>query len=548
MALPNRPNQGGHYSGRWPPPGTNAPEDGNTGDRSRPIIQPFPLEALPAGSRRVRRTATTSGSTTFHCGENNEPLCRPCELCVPAPSGLRSGCSPEWWEVDINGGLPVTGTPGCELDCATAAADTYILCTSVGCFYDNVIADWDAGEERWRARSPFGGFLECGQIQSIGFGIIDDPIDPINDVLLAVTLYYVRAFNDPTTYQAFYALTEPKATFNCDQPKTLPFGSGFDGPSPCNPVPTSVTVTPGTGIKCCACPIDCSACTQSQPILAQVLINNGAGNCQWCSQALRLQQIPAGSCQWGGTCSSGGRTIQVSISCVQAGAAIGGPLGEDVPEESAHWRIHVLCVGTTDPVRRSEYQCLVPVDHGCLLPGADSILSFVCQNWKLKHLGCAIHGFAALSGQGSTPAAPLTDEVTLHLYSSDQTGVDNEVDNLICPAPPQAWIGQGNWSDPNNWTPTGVPAPIDSVAIDNTAWVPYFNQDSSDNEVTAFVDVNSTVDNIELTGSSGTMILQVLSGIVLTVTGALTLNPGSILRGPGTVVGTVVNNGGRIEP
>jgi len=97
------------------------------------------------------------------------------------------------------------------------------------------------------------------------------------------------------------------------------------------------------------------------------------------------------------------------------------------------------------------------------------------------------------------------------------------------------WVGDGSWGDPTNWLQEGIP---------QGNWIAIVDNDLSGTDVMAIVDADSTVASVELLGTSGPMILEVLEGVTLTVTDGITVRPGGILKGKGTIVADIINNGG----
>ena len=100
-----------------------------------------------------------------------------------------------------------------------------------------------------------------------------------------------------------------------------------------------------------------------------------------------------------------------------------------------------------------------------------------------------------------------------------------------------AWVGNGNWSDSLNWSPVGLP---------HTGWATTIDNDFDTAAKIALVASNSTVDSIVLRGTAGAMILEVQEGMTLTVNNGITVGPGGILKGKGTVLGDIINDGGTV--
>ena len=99
------------------------------------------------------------------------------------------------------------------------------------------------------------------------------------------------------------------------------------------------------------------------------------------------------------------------------------------------------------------------------------------------------------------------------------------------------WIGDGSWHNSLNWSPAGPPPPTAAATLDNSF---------SASNVTSLVDTNANVDTIDVLGTAGHMILKVERNTTLTVTSGITVRPGAILKGHGTVAGDILNEGGTV--
>ena len=99
------------------------------------------------------------------------------------------------------------------------------------------------------------------------------------------------------------------------------------------------------------------------------------------------------------------------------------------------------------------------------------------------------------------------------------------------------WVDGGSWTDAANWSPSGVP---------HAKWVANVENDFSTSDVLALADADTVVHSIQMRGSTGAMTLEIMEGVTLTVTNGISVEPGSILKGNGNVIGDVINNGGII--
>ena len=96
----------------------------------------------------------------------------------------------------------------------------------------------------------------------------------------------------------------------------------------------------------------------------------------------------------------------------------------------------------------------------------------------------------------------------------------------------------GERNDGATWDASGMaPGDIWDAVLDNTS-VP--------NGQLAFVDADSTVSSVNITGTAGEMILEIPEGVTLTVTNGITVDRGAILKGKGTIVSDIFNNGGTV--
>ena len=95
----------------------------------------------------------------------------------------------------------------------------------------------------------------------------------------------------------------------------------------------------------------------------------------------------------------------------------------------------------------------------------------------------------------------------------------------------------GIWSEPSNWSPAGLPG---------ANWVAIVDHDFSSVDILAIVETDSTVNSVDLLGSTGSMILEVLKGVTLTVIDGITVGSGATLKGKGAIVGDLINNAGTV--
>lgn len=110
---------------------------------------------------------------------------------------------------------------------------------------------------------------------------------------------------------------------------------------------------------------------------------------------------------------------------------------------------------------------------------------------------------------------------------------------------PHSWMGcqysfqscSGIWSEPSNWSPAGLPG---------ANWVAIVDHDFSSVDILAVVETDSTVNSVDLLGSTGPMILEVLKGVTLTVIDGITVGSGATLKGKGAIVGDLINNAGTV--
>ena len=108
----------------------------------------------------------------------------------------------------------------------------------------------------------------------------------------------------------------------------------------------------------------------------------------------------------------------------------------------------------------------------------------------------------------------------------------------------RTWIageGQGDtliWSDGNNWDGGGIgPQANWDIQLDN--------QKVTTGQ-TVIVDADTVVHSIDINGIGGTMIVVVKENVRLDVLDGITVGPGGILKGAGTVVGDITNLGGTV--
>ena len=99
------------------------------------------------------------------------------------------------------------------------------------------------------------------------------------------------------------------------------------------------------------------------------------------------------------------------------------------------------------------------------------------------------------------------------------------------------FVGNGSWHAPLNWSPEGLPSTNTNVTLGNSF---------SATDVTVFLDSAATVHSIDILGSTGTMILEILQGVTFTVADGITVGPGATLKGKGTIVGDIFNSGGTV--
>jgi probable HAF family extracellular repeat protein len=103
---------------------------------------------------------------------------------------------------------------------------------------------------------------------------------------------------------------------------------------------------------------------------------------------------------------------------------------------------------------------------------------------------------------------------------------DDQVENLI-------------WSDGKNWDGGGIgPQFYWDIQIDN--------QNVTIGQ-TVIVDADTVVHSIDLGGIGGTMSVVIEKNVTLTVLDGITVGPGGILKGAGTVVGVITNLGGTVH-
>ena len=103
---------------------------------------------------------------------------------------------------------------------------------------------------------------------------------------------------------------------------------------------------------------------------------------------------------------------------------------------------------------------------------------------------------------------------------------DYQVENLI-------------WSDGKNWDGGGIGPQSDwDIQIDNK---------NVTTGQTVIVDADSVVHSIDLGGIGGTMSVVIEKNVTLTVLDGITVGPGGILKGAGTVVGVITNLGGTVH-
>jgi hypothetical protein len=138
----------------------------------------------------------------------------------------------------------------------------------------------------------------------------------------------------------------------------------------------------------------------------------------------------------------------------------------------------------------------------------------------------------------TTPTGELIDAAVNGDLNRDGQfdAVDNgEWGNLLDPN--FTWTGDGDWADPTNWLPQDTPQLYWDATLDN---------DFTTDVVTAIVNADSTVNSIDLLGTVGPMLLEVAEGVTLDVTNGMTVGPGAVLKGKGTIVGEIINSGGTV--
>jgi len=121
---------------------------------------------------------------------------------------------------------------------------------------------------------------------------------------------------------------------------------------------------------------------------------------------------------------------------------------------------------------------------------------------------------------------PITEPIQIvpepHSWIID----DDQVENLI-------------WSDGKNWDGGGIGPQSDwDIQIDNKNVT--IGQ-------TVIVDADTVVHSIDLGGIGGTMSVVIEKNVTLTVLDGITVGPGGILKGAGTVVGVITNLGGTVH-
>ena len=421
MASPNKPNTGGEYSGRWPPPKTIIPEITRTGDRTRPPTRPGVVFSQQRLQRRRARTRESQPGNTLPCdpfeGTFFTPDCVPCKFCQGNPAqGARKGtCTPAWWEVELGDPSNVNGFPPAECfdACRGASLVHYGMCPRID-FADTDSIEIGGTPCQW----TYEGFFlplspnqpvpsgRCGDIYTMRLSI-STPGGGVIRYQLEIVIYDGNSPESSST--VFYQLDEIGPFTNCLEAKTLTHTGTFPSPASCDPVWPDVTIYP-RGDPCCPCPtVTCNPCTWTEPIFASVSVPAGS-DCGFCERVLRLRQSPFGACNWSGACATSLQQLVVGIRCDRA------QTGSDM------WRIEIQC----DPVGLNQvFVTRIPIIHPCLIsgPGQDPVAQTIFVPPAPASEGGEVDGcLGAENDEGAT----------ITLYDSTQIWMDSYVDNGIC--------------------------------------------------------------------------------------------------------------------
>ena len=58
--------------------------------------------------------------------------------------------------------------------------------------------------------------------------------------------------------------------------------------------------------------------------------------------------------------------------------------------------------------------------------------------------------------------------------------------------------------------------------------------------------LTSQLTSLDITGSTGSMFLEIPNGVTLQAIDGISVGPGGVLKGKGTIVGDIINNGGTV--
>ena len=355
MANPNTPNIGGHYRGRWPPANTINPEIGD--------------------HERDQRFFFRSSDREEACADKP---CKPCNCCRPGgitPGAFSTpieGCTPRLFEARLN---DPTSWGNCD-----GFRGRFILCQNGDC--------------TWSYKKNGPSDIEPSQID---LTITCNALDKT---------YSLSIFHRGSTF----ATAVYTGTFNHDQDCTRNITLNLTGGTGvfCPPAQPTITLSPyplfvasrqrrPDGYNfCCACPPDCSTCSNLDPIYAVVQRFNVP--CRYCEKVVAMRPPGLRPCQYRGVCTeaSGDQTMVVTATCRHFSIQNLRPFGEPgFPYEGAFWELSVTCESDAGIPRA--YAEIFPIGHAatpdrnnqgggyraltpCLLFGAHTSRTFILRS------------------------------------------------------------------------------------------------------------------------------------------------------------------------